>query len=64
MKKSPCWDFFSWGEIWYKYYERLVMAMGSIIYFSPRVLRISRLTGKTGLVDRQDMGSIPVVLNI
>ena len=28
------------------------------------VLRISRLTGKTGLVNKQDMGPIPVVLNI
>lgn len=36
-----------------------------IVSFSPRMwLRISHLTGKTGLVDRQDMGSIPVVLNI
>ena len=28
------------------------------------VLRISRLTGKTGLFNKQDMGPIPVVLNL
>ncbi|EGF34857.1 hypothetical protein AAULH_13586, partial [Lactobacillus helveticus MTCC 5463] len=35
-------------------------------HVSGGVLRISRLTGKTGLfnINKQDMGSIPIILNI
>ena len=63
FEESPVWGFFVLVGFDIINTNAWSSRKGSMIYFSPRVLRISRLTGKTGF-NKQDMGPIPVVLNI